>query len=45
MIYGDSKKINQVLFSLLGNAIKYTTEGKISVTIKMIDPSCMPEEL
>lgn len=30
----DSKRINQVLFSLLGNAIKYTNVGHITVNIQ-----------
>jgi signal transduction histidine kinase len=35
-LVGDAKRINQVLFSLLGNAIKYTTEGHIKVFIERI---------
>ena len=42
----DTKRINQVLFSLLGNSVKYTNVGHITVTIeKMIssDPNAYGE--
>ena len=32
----DSKRINQVIFSLMGNAIKYTTAGHIKIAIEKI---------
>ncbi len=33
-IYNDKKRINQILVNLIGNAIKFTEEGKISITIQ-----------
>ena len=33
-IYNDKKRINQILLNLIGNAIKFTDKGKISVKVK-----------
>ncbi len=33
-IHNDKKRINQILVNLIGNAIKFTEEGKISITIQ-----------
>ena len=33
-IYADEKKLIQILFNLLGNAVKYTNSGKITVRAK-----------
>ena len=35
-ILSDNSRISQVLFSLLGNAVKYTTAGTISLKIEKI---------
>ncbi|MFA5455199.1 MAG: ATP-binding protein [Sulfurimonas sp.] len=35
--YGDSLRISQILANLLGNAIKFTHNGDIYITIKKID--------
>ncbi|MHA2125791.1 MAG: sensor histidine kinase [Promethearchaeota archaeon] len=34
IIYNDKKRINQILINLLGNAVKFTDKGKISIKIK-----------
>jgi len=33
-IYNDKKRINQILINLIGNAIKFTEKGKISIKVK-----------
>ena len=33
-IYNDKKRINQILINLIGNAIKFTERGKISIKVK-----------
>ena len=33
-IYDDKKRINQILINLIGNAIKFTEKGKISIKVK-----------
>ncbi|MHA2390646.1 MAG: sensor histidine kinase [Promethearchaeota archaeon] len=37
IICNDRKRINQILVNLIGNAIKFTEEGKISVIIRKIN--------
>jgi two-component system, sensor histidine kinase and response regulator len=36
MVNGDNKRLCQVLFSLLGNSVKYTEEGCISVNVSVL---------
>lgn len=37
MISSDAKRLKQVLFNLLGNAIKFTMRGKVSIEIGFSD--------
>jgi signal transduction histidine kinase/CheY-like chemotaxis protein/HPt (histidine-containing phosphotransfer) domain-containing protein len=36
-VSGDPKKLTQILINLIGNAIKFTDEGSITVSCKLID--------
>jgi len=36
-LYGDPLRISQVLVNILGNAIKFTSEGEVSLNIKLKD--------
>ena len=35
--FGDARKIKQVLFNLVGNAVKYTDNGRISLAVESFD--------
>lgn len=36
-LYGDSKKVRQIAFNVIGNAIKYTRQGSVKITVDCYD--------
>ncbi len=37
ILIGDVVRLHQIIMNLMGNALKFTSEGKISIEVKMID--------
>ena len=37
ILIGDSVRLHQIIMNLMSNALKFTSEGKITIAVKMID--------
>ena len=44
-IFGDSNRICLILSSLIGNSIKYTERGSITVKVSSVDTHCIQFEV
>ncbi len=37
MVFSDQKRLKQILFNLIGNAIKFTFSGEIKLEVKLVN--------
>ncbi len=45
ILKGDSLRIEQILFNLIGNSIKFTSKGKISITTRLINENSKSQQI
>ena len=43
MVFGDQKRLMQIILNLGGNAIKFTSEGSVSVTATVVEAKLVRE--